>query len=62
MVYAEVAPAAGWSARLEAKLWDDLRIERTVFEARTLARPVAFREIQTFDPRDLLSVRVRWGL
>lgn len=61
-VYAEVAPSQGWSARLEAKLWDDLRIERTVFAARNRARPIAFREIQTFDPRDLLSVRIRRAL
>ena len=57
--YVEAIPALGWSARLEASLWDDLRIPRTVFADRSAPRPVAFREVQIFDPRDLLSLRIR---
>lgn len=60
--YVEASPALGWSARLEASLWDDLRIPRTVFAGRSAPRPVAFREVQTLDPRDLLSLRIRRAL
>jgi len=58
-VFAEWSPPGGWTMRAEAFLWDDLQIPRTVFAARTLERPVALEELQVFDPRDRLELRLR---
>lgn len=47
------------SMRIEANIWDDLEIPRTVFAERTPERPVLFREEQSFDPRNRLQIRIR---
>ena len=58
-LFAEWSPPGGWTMRAEAFLWDDLKIPRTVYAERSPEQPVAFEEMQVFDPRDRLELRLR---
>lgn len=58
-VFAERRMTESISLRIEANVWDDLEIPRTVFAERTPQRPVLFSEEQSFDPRNRLQIRIR---
>jgi hypothetical protein len=58
-VFAERRMTESINLRIEANIWDDLEIPRTVFAERTPERPVMFTEQQSFDPRNRVRVRLR---
>ncbi|KQY83689.1 MULTISPECIES: TonB-dependent siderophore receptor [unclassified Brevundimonas] len=58
-LWAEYKPTATLSLRAQINLWDDFEVERTVFAARTAARPVALVENRYIDPRTFVSLRLR---
>ncbi|WP_396594446.1 TonB-dependent receptor plug domain-containing protein [Brevundimonas sp. R86498] len=57
--YAEYKPTPTLSIRAQVNLWNDFRLERTVFADRSPARPVAFVELRPIDPRTFWQIRVR---
>ena len=57
--WAEYKPTATLSLRAQVNLWDDFEVQRTVFAARTAARPIAFVENRYIDPRTFVSLRLR---
>lgn len=58
-LWAEYKPTATLSLRAQINIWDDFEVERTVFAARTAARPVALVENRYIDPRTFVSLRLR---
>jgi len=58
-VFAERRMTESINLRIEANIWDDLEIPRTVFAERTTERPVMFTEQQSFDPRNRVEIRIR---
>ena len=56
---AEYKPTATLSVRAQLNLWDDFRVERTVYADRAPPRPVDFVETRDIDPRTFLSIRLR---
>ena len=58
-VFAERRMTESINLRIEANIWDDLEIPRTVFAERTPERPALFTEQQSFDPRNRVQVRLR---
>ncbi len=57
--WAEYKPTATLSLRAQINVWDDFEVQRTVFAARTAARPIAFVENRYIDPRTFVSLRLR---
>jgi hypothetical protein len=58
-LWAEYKPTPTLSLRAQVNLWDDFEVERTVYAARTPARPVAYIENRYIDPRTFVSLRLR---
>lgn len=58
-LWAEYKPTPTLSLRAQINVWDDFEVQRTVFAARTPARPIALIENRYIDPRTFVSLRLR---
>ena len=57
--FAEYKPTSTLSIRAQVNVWNDFRVERTVFANRSEARPVDYVELRPIDPRTFWQIRVR---
>ncbi|MDP1911952.1 TonB-dependent siderophore receptor [Brevundimonas sp.] len=55
----EYKPTPTLAIRAQVNVWNDFQAERTVFADRSAARPVAFTELRSTDPRTFWQIRIR---
>lgn len=56
---ASYKPTPTLTLSAQINLWDDFRTFRTVYTDRTVARPIAYTEIRTIDPRTFVRFTLR---
>jgi hypothetical protein len=58
-IAASYKPTPTLTLSAQVNLWDDFRTFRTVYADRTVARPIAYTEIRTIDPRTFVRFTLR---
>ncbi|HEY1225466.1 MAG TPA: TonB-dependent receptor [Brevundimonas sp.] len=58
-IAASYKPTPTLTLSAQVNLWDDFQTFRTVYADRTAARPIAYTELRTIDPRTFLRLTLR---
>lgn len=58
-IAASYKPTPTLTLSAQVNLWDDFRTFRTVYADRTAARPIAYSEVRTIDPRTFVRFTLR---